>query len=228
MGNLKMKALSLEDCIHFFGESSCCFFLSIIVCFRDYYVPFVSIPMVKYIIIGLSLALFAFGMVGLQHSTMGLDLSDVLPDHTAPAAFLKARDKYFSFYPMSIILRGENLDFAHNQHLVKNLRRDVGESKFVVKLETGEPSERYWLGCKCSKNYQRVNYKLFGFLVFQDWLEGLQQKLDEADKQGLLVDFDSHKNTSNELKIAVSMICSHGEHYDCSRVCLQKSSFQFY
>ncbi|GMT37321.1 hypothetical protein PFISCL1PPCAC_28618, partial [Pristionchus fissidentatus] len=47
----------------------------------------------------------------------------VLPEHTAPAAFLKARDQYFSFYPM----------FA-------------GASKFVIKNAKGAPSEAYWLG----------------------------------------------------------------------------------
>uniref|UniRef100_A0AC34F965 SSD domain-containing protein n=1 Tax=Panagrolaimus sp. ES5 TaxID=591445 RepID=A0AC34F965_9BILA len=167
---------------------------------RNYYIPFVLSSWAKWLIIGLSLCLFGAGIVGLKYSTMGLDLSDVLPDHTAPAAFLKARDKYFSFYPMAVILRGDNLDFAHKQHLVRNLRRDIGESKFIVKLETGEPSERYWLG------------------LFQDWLQGLQLKLNEAQKHGMLTNFDSHTNTSNELRIAVSMICSYGENYDCSRL----------
>jgi len=167
---------------------------------RNYYIPMLQNSWVKVVIIVLSLGLFATCLMGLKYSTMGLDLGDVLPEHTAPAAFLRARDKYFSFYPMSIVLRGDDLDFAHQQHLIRNLRRDIGESRFVVKLENGEPSERYWLG------------------LFQEWLQGLQIKLDEAEKQGLLVNFDSHKETSNELKIAVSMLCSYGDQYNCSRI----------
>ena len=70
-----------------------------------------------------------------------------------------------------------------------------------MKLKNGEPSERYWLG------------------LFKDWLMGLQSKLDDAQKQGLLDEFDKkNKSTSNELKIAYSMICSYGNTYDCSRV----------
>ncbi|KAF8354952.1 hypothetical protein PRIPAC_96575, partial [Pristionchus pacificus] len=50
-------------------------------------------------------------------------LKRVLPEHTAPAAFLKARDSYFSFYPMFAV---------HPKYVIKNAR--------------GEPSEAYWLG----------------------------------------------------------------------------------
>lgn len=72
------------------------------------------------------MGLFAGGIVGIRNSTIGLELSDVLPEHTAPAAFLKARDKYFSFYPMFLIIRGENVDFPHQQHLIKGLREEIG------------------------------------------------------------------------------------------------------
>lgn len=72
------------------------------------------------------MGLFVAGIVGIQNSTQGLDLSDVLPENTAPSAFLKARDKYFSFYPMFMVIRGEEIDFARQQHTIDNLRRDIG------------------------------------------------------------------------------------------------------
>lgn len=73
------------------------------------------------------IGLFVAGIVGIQNSTQGLDLSDVLPENTAPSAFLKARDKYFSFYPMFIVLRGEEIDFSKKQNLIEGLRRDIGK-----------------------------------------------------------------------------------------------------
>uniref|UniRef100_A0A7E4ZZF6 SSD domain-containing protein n=1 Tax=Panagrellus redivivus TaxID=6233 RepID=A0A7E4ZZF6_PANRE len=173
---------------------------------RKYYIPLVRLPLTKAAIIAISVSLFAIGIIGLQYSVQGLELSDVLPDNTAPAAFLKARDKYFSFYPMSIVLRGDKLDFAHKQHLIENLRSEIGESKFIVKLASNEPSERYWLG------------------LFQEWLIGLQAKLEDAHRDGFFSDgvavFDENKNKSisNELRIAVSMVCSYGMTYDCSRI----------
>lgn len=93
---------------------------------RNYYIPFLTQPIVKFIVVMICMSLFAAGLFGIQHSTIGLELSDVLPDNTAPAAFLKARDKYFSFYPMFIVLRGENIDFPRKQHLIRGLRDEIG------------------------------------------------------------------------------------------------------
>lgn len=42
-----------------------------------------------------SFALLVLAIGGMQRAAIGLELSDVLPEHTAPAKFLQARDKYF-------------------------------------------------------------------------------------------------------------------------------------
>lgn len=73
----------------------------------------------------------------------------------------------------------------------------------MVKLRNGEPSERYWLG------------------MFTDWLKSLQYKLDIAEREGILKDFDTNINSTKktpDLKIAYSLACSYGNNYDCSRV----------
>lgn len=67
-----------------------------------------------------------FGVYGITHSSIGLELSDVLPEYSAPAAFLKTRDRFFSFYPMSIVLRGEHIDFPSQQHQIDLLRNEIG------------------------------------------------------------------------------------------------------
>lgn len=55
------------------------------------------------------------------------DCLQVLPEHTAPAAFLRARDAYFSFYPMFAVLKGPHIDYAKHQHLIENYRSAIGE-----------------------------------------------------------------------------------------------------
>lgn len=62
----------------------------------------------------------------MHRASFGLEMSDVLPDQTAPAAFLKARDRYFSFYPMFAVLRGPGIDYARNQHKIDNYRLSIG------------------------------------------------------------------------------------------------------
>jgi len=70
--------------------------------------------------------LFLLSLYGISHSTIGLELSDILPENSAPADFLKTRDRYFSFYPMSIVLHGEQIDFPARQHQIDLLRNEIG------------------------------------------------------------------------------------------------------
>ena len=166
---------------------------------NNYYIPFISNKGVKALVIVLCACLFVGGLNGIRSSTMGLELSDVLPKHTAPAAFLQAREKYFSFYPMYLVVK--EVDLAKNQHSIRQLREEVGRSTYVGKLKSGEPSERYWLG------------------MFIEWIEGMQRRLDEAEAKGQLVNFDTNNLTNTpDLDIAYSLACSYGDNYDCSRV----------
>lgn len=73
----------------------------------------------------LSLFIFSFGCVGLRDSVLGLELADVLPESTAPSAFLRAREKYFSFYPIFIVLK-ENISYPLQQDTIEQLRLDIG------------------------------------------------------------------------------------------------------
>jgi patched 1 protein len=77
------------------------------------------------------MAMFFFGCIGLYRSRIGLELADVLPENTAPAAFLKARERYFSFYPMFIVTRGE-ADIPKQQALIEKFRREIGS--FISQL----------------------------------------------------------------------------------------------
>ena len=72
--------------------------------------------------------MFFFGCIGLYRSKIGLELADVLPEETAPAAFLKAREKYFSFYPMFIVPKGPQVDYPNGQRQLEEMRREIGWS----------------------------------------------------------------------------------------------------
>uniref|UniRef100_A0A0K0E695 SSD domain-containing protein n=1 Tax=Strongyloides stercoralis TaxID=6248 RepID=A0A0K0E695_STRER len=173
---------------------------------RKYYIPFLRYKIVKILILVLGLGLGIIGYIGTFNIKQGLELSDVLPEHTAPAAFLRARDRYFSFYPMSIVIRGENVDFAGKQKLIENLRSDIGRLSYVVKNGDSQPSEPFWMD------------------LFKNWLTRLQEKIDKASSDGLLIDFDERiLNGSIEVKypdlqVAYSLLCSYGDKEDCSRV----------
>lgn len=80
------------------------------------------------------LCLLLAGLFGLRNTTFGLEMSDVLPDQTAPAAFLKVRDRYFSFYPMFAVLRGPGIDYAKNQHKIDNYRLSIGKLFMFFKV----------------------------------------------------------------------------------------------
>ncbi|KAK0396209.1 hypothetical protein QR680_001621 [Steinernema hermaphroditum] len=167
---------------------------------RNYYIPFMKCRVTKIIIVLLSCCgMFCCGMWGVGDLCVGLELSDVLPAQTAPAAFLKARDKYFSFYPMHVVLRSENFDIAQKQSLIDRLHGAIGRSRYVVKLADGKPSEKYWLE------------------MFREWLQRLQTKFAKFKSTSSNVTADIRLQDDPEVKIAYSLLCSYGESYDCSR-----------
>ncbi|KAM3719701.1 Protein patched [Dirofilaria immitis] len=177
---------------------------------RHYYIPFLKKKIVKIFVILTCSCLLLAGLFGLHYTTFGLEMSDVLPDQTAPAAFLKARDRYFSFYPMFAVLRGPGIDYAKNQHKIDNYRLSIGNSPFIVKNSEGEPSEKYWLS------------------LLRIWLRTLQQKLDQAIADGLIdlstgtvVGEESNftgesQKLPPDVNIAYRLACSYGYTYNCT------------
>ncbi|CAJ0604808.1 unnamed protein product [Cylicocyclus nassatus] len=166
---------------------------------RKYYIPFINKKWTKIVVISGSIVLLILSFIGMQRGAIGLELSDVLPEHTAPAKFLQARDKYFSFYPMFAVIKGPNIDYARQQHQIDNYRNAIGSSKFVIKSNSGEPSEKYWLG------------------MMRDWLASLQNAYDNEMALGKfnLTDGELKGNVSEDALIAHRLICSVGNKYQC-------------
>ncbi|CAB3404256.1 unnamed protein product [Caenorhabditis bovis] len=167
---------------------------------RYYYIPFISHSFSKISVIVLCGCMLFAAFLGIQRSTLGLELSDVLPEHTAPAQFLRARDKYFSFYPMFAVLQGPNIDYAHQQRQIDNYRRAIGTSKYVIKNAFDEPSEKYWLG------------------LMRDWLLSIQKGFDYEMGHGSFNIETGEiigKNVSEDAKLAHALMCSHGTKFEC-------------
>lgn len=168
---------------------------------RYYYIPFISKPASKVAIIVGCCALLGASFIGMRQSTLGLELGDVLPEHTAPAQFLRARDKYFSFYPMFAVIKGPNIDYAHQQRQIDNYRQSIGSSKYVIKNKNEEPSEKYWLG------------------LMRDWLISIQRGFDEEVAKGsfnLTSGTVIGSNVSEDARLAHALMCSHGSLFGCA------------
>lgn len=168
---------------------------------RCYYIPLLRLSSTKAMILIACSSMFLFGCVGLYQSTLGLELSDVLPEGTAPSAFLRAREEYFSFYPMFAVLKGPNIDYPNEQEVIEQYRLDIAKSDFVIKVD-GRPSEEYWLS------------------LMRTWLRSLEVHLDTAMKDGK-IDVKSGEvkpgqKLTDEAKIARRLLCSYGNIYNCT------------
>uniref|UniRef100_A0A0N5AWE3 SSD domain-containing protein n=1 Tax=Syphacia muris TaxID=451379 RepID=A0A0N5AWE3_9BILA len=174
---------------------------------RNHYVPFLKNFTVKVVILTACFAMFCGGICGMYKASYGLELSDVLPEHTAPAAFLKARDKYFSFYPMFAVIKGPDTDYPNVQHKIDNYRNQIAKSKYVVKVN-GEASEKYWLS------------------LLRTWLKELQatfeqaieqRKIDEQVFMNMSSDVSSISSNLTERELlALRLICSYGNTFNCN------------
>ncbi|VDM38310.1 unnamed protein product [Toxocara canis] len=166
-----------------------------------YYIPFLKLSSTKAMILIVCSSMFVFGCVGLYQSTLGLELSDVLPEGTAPSAFLRAREQYFSFYPMFAVLKGPNIDYPNEQEVIEQYRLDIAKSDFVIKVD-GHPSEEYWLS------------------LMRTWLRSLEAHLDSAIKEGK-INLETGQilpgqKLSEEVRLAHRLLCSYGDNYNCT------------
>lgn len=166
-----------------------------------YYIPALKMRSVKLVVIVFSIAAFIFGLFGMYSSTLGLELSDVLPENTAPAAFLRAREKYFSFYPMYAVLRGQTIDIPQQQEQIEDYRRAIAKSEFVIKVD-GRPSEEYWMS------------------LFRIWLRSLDKSL-EKEIAAETIDMSTGnalkgKKPAPEALIAARLACSFGSTFNCT------------
>ncbi|CAI5442807.1 unnamed protein product [Caenorhabditis angaria] len=168
---------------------------------KNIYIPALKKPIVKTIILGGTAAAVCFGLYGMYTSTLGLELADVLPEHTPPAAFLRAREKYFSFYPMFAVLKGKDIDIPNQQQIIEEYRAQLGASKFMIKADGN--LQPYWM------SMLRVWLKSLDVALEKDLAAG---KFDLTN--GNPVKVNGEKPTP-EAMIAARLVCSFGDTYNC-------------
>ncbi|CCD72979.1 Protein patched homolog 3 [Caenorhabditis elegans] len=165
------------------------------------YIPALKNNVVKAcVLIGTTTAV-VFGLYGMYTSTLGLELADVLPEHTPPAAFLRAREQYFSFYPMFAVLRGDKLDIPNQQQLIEEYRAQLGSSKFMIKAEG--KLQPYWM------SMLRVWLQSLDMALEKDLAAG---KFDLTNGNPIKV---NGEKPSPESMIAARLVCSFGTNYNC-------------
>uniref|UniRef100_A0A7E4VNZ3 SSD domain-containing protein n=1 Tax=Panagrellus redivivus TaxID=6233 RepID=A0A7E4VNZ3_PANRE len=172
---------------------------------HNHYLPLLHKKPFKIFIVTLCGIMFLSGCVGLWRSKLGLELADVLPEGTAPSAFLKAREKYFSFYPMFSVLKGPGIDYPNQQMKIEELRNEIAKSDFVIKVE-GKPSEPYWMS------------------LMRIWLESLQVELDKGLASGVIdpvngslyIKSTTDERVNDEMLLARRLVCSYGTKFNCT------------
>ncbi|VDP18176.1 unnamed protein product, partial [Onchocerca flexuosa] len=166
-----------------------------------YYIPFLTMPLTKLMVIVVFTMMLLISCLGLYQSTLGLELSDVLPEGTPPSAFLRAREKYFSFYPMFAVLKGNQINFPEQQEQIEQYRLDIAKSSYVIKVN-GRPSEEYWMS------------------LMRLWLVSIQKSLDVAIRKGdinaVTGEIKVDVKLSDDVKIARYLVCSYGNNYNCT------------
>ncbi|CAD5215815.1 unnamed protein product [Bursaphelenchus xylophilus] len=167
-----------------------------------YYIPWLRKPAVKVFILLGCLTMFVSGCVGLYKSKIGLELADVLPENTAPSAFLKAREEYFSFYPMFAVLKGAEVDYPNQQAKIEQLRQDIAKSGFIIKVD-GHPSEPYWM------------------MMMRVWLRSVQKELDRGVSEKLIDPVTGNfswtdRRVTDDMRLARRLLCSYGNKFNCT------------
>ncbi|PIO64228.1 patched family protein, partial [Teladorsagia circumcincta] len=165
------------------------------------YIPLLKMKIVKAAVIFTTLCGVAFGLYGMYTTTLGLELADVLPENTAPAAFMRAREKYFSFYPMYAVLRGRTIDIPNKQPLIEEYREALGATSFIVKANG--KLQPYWMS------------------MLRVWLESLQIAFEKDIANGLMdpvtgAPIKGKMKPAPESMIARRLICSYGRTYNCT------------
>jgi len=89
---------------------------------------------------------------GITKVTDGLDLTDIVPQNTDEHAFLSAQGKYFGFYNMYAVTRGD-FEYPTNQKLLYEYHEAFMRVPNIIKNDDGGLPE-FWLS------------------LFRDWLLG--------------------------------------------------------
>jgi patched 1 protein len=137
-----------------------------------------------------ALAMFAAAAWGINRLEDGLALTDLVPQNTSVWRFLDAEDRYFGFYNMHAVTRG-NFEYPQNQALLHDYHAAFVRVAAVIKDDNGGLPD-FWLG------------------LFRNWLLRLQEAYDADVAAGLLDDEGWTEAASDEAVLAYKLLVQTG------------------
>lgn len=155
-----------------------------------HYAPFLLRPGVRAAAMVLQAAVLAGGLWGLLRVKDGLDLKEVVPQHTGEHAFLEAQSELFGFYNMYAVTRGE-FEYPTNQRLLYDYHEAFMRVPNVMKNDNGG-LQTFWLA------------------MFRDWLLNLQSAFDRDWKLGAINQERWFSNASDEGILAYKLLVQTG------------------
>nr|KAI8754123.1 protein patched-like protein 1-like [Biomphalaria glabrata] len=155
------------------------------------YAPFLQRTFVKVTVLAAFLVFLILGAWGTAQVKDGLDLTDIVPRETAEFQFLEAQSKYFGFYSINMITKGD-FDYANNQQLLYDYHNAFSKVKKIIKREDNTLTP-FWLE------------------LFRQWLLDLQNAFDK-DKDNNRFSNDSWlPNASEDAILAYKLLIQTGD-----------------
>ncbi|RUS84707.1 hypothetical protein EGW08_007535 [Elysia chlorotica] len=155
------------------------------------YAPFLQRTFVKVTVLLSFLVLLIIGAWGTAQVKDGLDLTDIVPRDTPEFDFLQAQSKYFGFYSINAVTKGD-FDYAANQQLLYQFHAAFDKVKHVIKREDGS-LPAFWLD------------------LFRQWLVDLQMSFDRDLAQGLVTTTGWKIQASEETILAFKLLAQTGD-----------------
>lgn len=120
----------------------------------------------------------------------GLDLTDIVPENTDEHQFLYRQEKYFGFYNMYAVTKGD-FEYPTNQRLLYEYHDQFVRIPNIIKNDNGGLT-KFWL------------------TLFRDWLLDLQAVFDKEVESGCITQEYWCKNASDEAILAYKLMVQTG------------------
>ena len=145
---------------------------------------------VKLLVLTLYLFLTVAGIWGVAKVEDGLSMTDIVPRNTTDFRFLVAQDKYFGFYNMYAVTKG-NFEYPEKQKLLYDYHNAFVRVPNIIKDDNGGFNE-FWLS------------------LFRKWLIKLQSAFDDNFAWGNYHAKGWHENATDDGVLAYKLMVQTG------------------
>ena len=150
----------------------------------------ISVGPIKFIVTVTFIMLTVTGFWGMATIENGLDLTDIVPKNTSVFNFLEAQNKYFGFYNMYAVTKG-NFEYPQNQRLIYDYQKAYVRIPNIIKDDDGGLPE-FWLS------------------LFRTWLVKIQLAFDDNEAAGRYQATGWHENATDDGILAFKLMVQTG------------------